>query len=138
MVKLIILSLVLIELLQMAKAYTIDLWKYKKKILSDSEQLVQEVTWNVYNDVIKFSPIDTWEYVSWHKYKWVTRTWNIVKWVVENIWDHTEKVETWFKKTPVNWNLKKMWATYYSVWASPYKRAVEKNEDYFFKKLKWQ
>ncbi len=121
----------------MAKAYTLDLWKYKNKILSDVEWIVQEVTWNIYHDVIKFSPIDTWEYVSWHKYLWVTRKWSIVKWVVENIWEHPERVETWFKKTPVNWNLKKMWQTFYSVWAKPYERAIEKNKEYFVSKMRW-
>ena len=118
--------------------YKIDFSNLKKKVLDSTLMSVAETTNAVYWDVRLFSPIDTWDYVSGHRNKWVRMEKNRIIWEIENVGDHPERVEKGFRKNSVNWNLKNLWTRYFSQGANVYKKAIDKNKNNFINKLKWQ
>jgi len=122
----------------MPVVFKMDFSNLKQKVLESALMPVAETTNAVYWDVRLFSPIDTWDYVSGHRNKWVRMEKNRVIWEVENVGDHSERVESWFKKNAVNWHLKNLWQIYFSKWANVYWKAVAKNKDIFLRKLQWQ
>lgn len=121
----------------MAMKFKLDFSNLKKKTLKQSVNAVAETTSDVYIDVQKYSPVDTWTYEKWHKNLWVTVKWNRVIGIVENLWDYVERVESWFRKNPVNWHLKNIWQIFNSKWANVYWKAIANNKDKFLTKLKW-
>lgn len=111
-----------------------DLWK---NIAKSTIWDVEETLKSVFIDIKLFSPIKTWKYASKHRYKWIKIEWNKVIWEIENNWEYSERVEEWFRKTAVNWNLKNLWQLYHSKWANVYAKAIEKNKNNYLKRLKW-
>ncbi len=118
--------------------FKIDMWSIKKKTLQSAKNTVIETTNAVYMDVRKFSPIDTWKYLSWHRNKGIRVDKNRIIWEVENVLGYSERVEKGFRRTAVNWNLKSLWQIYFSKGANVYAKAIAKNKDTFIKKLRWQ
>ena len=117
--------------------FEINMDSIKKKVINNAMKPVEEITQLVYFDLILFSPIDTWKYVSQHRNKWVRKEWNRIIWEIENVWEYPERLEKWFKKTPVKWHLRNLWQIYYSKWANVYAKAIAKNKPIFIKKLTW-
>ena len=116
--------------------FQINLEWLKKKLLNSTIEAVTDTTNAVYSDVRAYSPIDTGQYLSWHRNKGVRVEWNKVIWEVENNWEYSERVEEWFRKSPVNWRLANLWQIYYSKGANVYAKAIAKNKDNFLNKLK--
>jgi len=117
--------------------FKIDFGNIKKKTLKQTVSAVSETTQDVYNDIKLYSPIDTGTYLKWHRNRWITIKGNRVVWIVENLWDYVERVESGFRKNSVNWHLKNLWQIYTSKWADVYWKATAKNKDKFITKLKW-
>ena len=111
--------------------FKMDFSKIKQKALKGAVWVVSDTTNVVYSDIRQFSPIDTWRYLSGHRHKWVRLEQNRVVWEIENVGAYPERVEKWFRKTPVNWNLRNLWQIYYSKWANVYQKALAKNKDNF-------
>lgn len=109
----------------------------KKRQLRESVNIVSETLSKTYSDIKLFSPIRTWKYLSWHRYKWVYLLKNKVIWEIENIWAYPERVEKWFRKVPVNWRLSNLGQIYFSKGANVYAKALAKNKDNFINKLRW-
>lgn len=122
----------------MPMIFKLDFKNLKKNVLKEAVNSVSETTSMVYWDIRKFSPIDTWKYVSGHKNLWITVKKNRVIWIIENVWEYPVKVETGWKKSPVNWHLQNIWQIFYSRGANVYEKALAKNKDIFIKKLRWQ
>jgi len=108
----------------------------KNKWLGNVERAVNDVTDKIYLDVILNSPVKTWAYQRSHRNLWTQRQGNMIIWTVENQMQYAEKVETWWRKRAVNWNLVNIWQIYNSVWANVYRKSVQKNEPYFFSYFK--
>ena len=110
--------------------------KIESNLMKDWKKIVKKVNKLVYSDIKQFSPIDTWNYTSWHKDKGVIQKGNKIIWTIENVWDYPEKVEKGWRKTAVNWHTP-AWI-YFNKWANTYERAVLNNKKYFNKLLKWK
>ena len=80
------------------------------------------------------SPVDTWEFQSWHQWEYAKVTWWIVTWKIYNDVQYAEEVETWFDE--LKWR-KVVWHTpaweFKDVWANVY----EKTTKYLEERIDW-
>lgn len=106
------------------------------QILKENYDKVSQTTDELYINLRKLSPVDTWKYLNSHRNKWVRFEWNKIIWTIVNTDEKAEKIETGWRKSPVNWNRKLNWDNFYSVWAKVYELALKRIEDRFYNKLK--
>lgn len=119
----------------MTKVFTFDMNKLQNKLLQNARADLEDATNELYIEIQQNSPVDTWYYLSKHYNKWVRfEDWKMI-WEVENMWEYPEKVEGWWRNTPVNWHLQK-WEIFYSVWAMTYQKSLQKVWERFIAKLK--
>jgi len=92
---------------------------------------------HMYNNLREFSPVDTGTYKKTHRIKFPVIWKNFLLFWIESVWDYVERIETWFRKTPVTWHMADG-STYNSIGAKPYERAKLKSLPYILNTLnKW-
>lgn len=120
----------------MTTRFTLNIEWIEKQLIKDALPVMRKATDDLMFQVKLLSPVDTGKYLSSHRNLWVIQEWNKLKWAVWNIDDKAEKVEFWWRKTPVNWNRKIKWDIYTNVWANTYQLALEKVKRDFINNIK--
>lgn len=118
------------------KTFTINIEKIKKHYEKQIIPIVKETTDDLYFQAILNSPVDTGTFQKQHRNEWVRQEWSKIIGIVSNQWEYSERVETWFRRSPVNWNRKTKWDIYYSVGANVYEISLEKVKQKLLNKLK--
>lgn len=118
----------------MAKSFTFNIPLYVKAVSDSLVSTVVEINNEIYFEILKNSPVDTWKFLSQNRNEWVRQEWNIIIWRIINEWEYPEKVEWGWRKTPVNWHLRS-WGVYFDIWAHPFEKSIKKVEEKFYKKL---
>lgn len=118
----------------MAKEFKFNIPLYVKAVTDSLVWTVVETNNELYMEILKNSPVDTWTFIQQNRNMWVKQEWNTIIWRIENEWEYSEKVEWGWRKTPVNWHLRD-WSIYFDIWAMPFERSIAKIEKNFIKKL---
>ena len=118
------------------KTFTINIEKIKKHYEKQIVPIVKETNDDLYFQAVTNSPVDTWTYQRWHRNEWVRQEWSKIIWSVSNEVEYAERVESWFRQRPVNWNLKSLWQIYYSQGADVYAKSLEQVRQKLLNKLK--
>ena len=110
----------------------IDLSKYAKQYEKKANETINEATIELLWEVIKKSPVDTWEFLKWNKRELAKKEWDKIVWSVYNDSKNANNVENWWRVTEVNWhkNRKAWWPVIHTwIWATPFLRTyLEKRE----------
>ena len=116
--------------------FNLNIKRISETLLQDLKPKIIKASRVLYSEIIQKSPIKTWEYKWGVKIKDIKIKWKKVTWGVENIWQYSEKVETWWRKTAVNWHLVN-WTIKRSKWANTFRDSLENKKDIIIKILKW-
>lgn len=118
----------------MPKKFSFNIPLYTQAVTDRLVSAVVDTTNEVYFEILKNSPVDTGKFIQDNRNEWVRQEWDTIIWRVTNEWEYSEKVEWWWRKTPVNWHLRSG-QIYYDIWAHPFEKSLKKVEQNFIKKL---
>ena len=112
--------------------FKIDIKWVDKLLDGEIKKRLNEWIIELYSDVIKKSPVDTWEYLKWNKTEKATKQWTKFIAKVYNDSENSVEVEYGWRKSPVNWhkNRKSWWPIIYTwVWARVITRVFDNQEN---------
>ncbi len=118
----------------MAKSFSFNIPLYTKAVTDSLVWTVVDINNELYFEILKNSPVDTWEFIQNNRNEWVRQEWSTIIWKISNEGEYPEKVEWGWRKTPVNWHLRS-WEVYFDIWAHPFEKSLKKVEQNFYKKL---
>lgn len=119
----------------MTKKITFNLDKYSNIIMDRSIWTLVYFTNELINRIRDNSPVDTWRYLMQTRNGGITQDGKRLVSKIYNEWEYSERVEHWFRSSPVNWHLRSG-NIYFAVGAKPFMRSLEQIKVEFINKLK--
>lgn len=114
--------------------FKFDTTKLVNNSLKWLEKWMRKSVDELFIEVNRLSPVDTWKYQKWHKKHPVSIQGNQIIGKISNEGEYPDKVEEGWRKTEVNWHTP-AWI-YRDVGANTYRRALERKKSSIINNLK--
>lgn len=123
--------------------FKVDTGKVTKQLLTERVVTMKKLTDDLYAEINRISPVDTWTYKKSNRNEWVQVDGNKVIWKVSNNSEYAERVEFWFgpwwriwwRQTAVTWHPTEA-PNYRWRWARVYSQSIDKLRPTILNKLR--